>query len=202
MKPLTFPILIAGFALPASAEQLHSFDVAEDLSRFVVASEPAHDDGSPAYGAPFITQGYIYPAGTLDGDIEGTLADGSPAFPDKVIGVWTCDGYLIGDGMKTLTGDIVITRQIYQFEDGGILISQGTELVDVGVPVTRAITGGTGDYADAGPALTQVLLGMTDGYGVRLQVDLGAEARQALIDGTATVVPVAYRPKPHEIDAD
>ena len=202
MKTITIAFIAASFALPASAEQRHSFDVAEDLSRFVFAPEPAHEDGSPAYGTPFITRGYLSPAGTLDGGVEGTLADGSPAFPDQVIGVWTCDGYLVGDGMKTLSGDIVVTRQIYQFDDGGILISQGTELADIGVPVTRAITGGTGDYADAGPALTQVLLGMSDGYGVRLQVDLGAEARQALLEGPRSPVPVAFRPDPFEVDAN
>jgi hypothetical protein len=27
----------------------------------------------PAYGNAFITQGYIYPAGTLEGGVEGTL---------------------------------------------------------------------------------------------------------------------------------
>lgn len=202
MKLIATAILAGGLALPAAAEQLQSFDVAEDLSRFVMTGDHAHEDGSPAYGTPFITQGYIYPAGTLDGGVEGTLEDGSPAFPDLVIGVWTCDGYLVGDGMKTVTGDIVITRQIYQFEGGDVLISQGSELADLDIPVTRAITGGTGDYADAGPALTQVLLGMSDGYGVRLQIDLGTESRHASLAVPATVVPVAYRTDLHEIDAD
>ena len=36
-----------------------------------------------------------------------------------------------------------------------------------------AVTGGTGDYADAPAELDQVLLGMSDGYGVRLQIELG-----------------------------
>lgn len=65
----------------------------------------------PAYGNAFITQGYIYPAGTLDGRVERTLANGDPAFPDLVIGEWTCDGYFVADGMRTETGAIVITRQ-------------------------------------------------------------------------------------------
>ena len=184
MKLVALTALAASLAMPAAADPLAAFDVAEDLSRFVFAPAPVFEDGMPAYGNPFITQGYLYPAGTLDGGVEGTLPDGSPAFPDKVIGTWTCDGYLVGDGMRTETGDIVVTRQIYQFDDGDILISQGTELADIGVPVVRAITGGTGDYADAGPALEQVLLGMSDGYGVRIQVTLAdgrrAEAETAL----------------------
>jgi len=165
-------------AAPAFAGGLTHFEVAEDLSRFVYAETQRFDDGMPAYGNAFVTQGYIYPAGTLDGGVEGTLENGSSAFPDKVIGTWTCDGYFVGDGMRTETGTVVITRQVYEFEGGDILIAQGPEIVDIGVPVDRAVTGGTGDYADAGPVLTQVLLGMTDGYGVRLQLSLG-DSRQA-----------------------
>ncbi len=159
--------------LPASAEQLAAFDVAEDITRFVHAEAPVFDDGLPAYGNPFVTQGYIYPAGTLDGGVEGTLADGSPAFPDAVLGVWTCDGYFVGDGFHTETGDVVISRQIFQFTDGSLLVTHGAELIDLGVSVTRAITGGAGDYAAAGPSVTQTLLGMSDGYGARLRMALG-----------------------------
>jgi hypothetical protein len=163
-------------ATPVLSETLSAFDVAEDLTRFVYAETPRFDDDMPAYGNAFITQGYIYPAGTLDGGVEGTLADGSPAFPDKVIGAWTCDGYFVGEGMRTESGTFVVSRQIFQFEDGGLLITQGPERVENGVPVTRAVTGGTGDYAHAGSEMVQVMLGMSDGYGVRLQMTLsGAE---------------------------
>ncbi|NND20164.1 MAG: hypothetical protein HKN98_16455 [Silicimonas sp.] len=176
MKPnnFLFAAIIAATPLAATAEPLNAFDVAEDISRFVYAEAPVYDDGMPAYGNAFITQGYIYPAGTLDGGVEGTLPDGTPAFPDLVIGEWTCDGYFIADGMRTETGAMVITRQIYRFEDGDLLISHGVELADPGVTVTRAVTGGTGDYADAPVALDQVMLGMSDGYGVRLQIELAA----------------------------
>ena len=95
-----------------AGEPLAAFDVAEDMSRFVFAAAPVFDDGMPAYGNAFITQGYIYPAGTLDGGVEGTLPNGEPAFPDLVIGEWTCNGYFVGDGMRTETGAIVMTRQI------------------------------------------------------------------------------------------
>ena len=40
-------------------------DIAEDGTRFVIDEAPVFDDGFPAYGNPFVTQGYIYPAGTL-----------------------------------------------------------------------------------------------------------------------------------------
>ena len=181
MKHTNLIIAAAMAAMPMVAEAgdpLAAFDVAEDLSRFVFAAAPVFDDQMPAYGNAFVTQGYIYPAGTLDGGVEGTLPNGDPAFPDLVIGEWTCDGYFIGDGMRTETGAIVMTRQVYRFNDGDLLISHGPELVDTGVAVTRAVTGGTGDYADAPAELNQVLLGMSDGYGVRLRVELGGEAAE------------------------
>ncbi|MEQ8403443.1 MAG: hypothetical protein RIB53_07510 [Roseitalea porphyridii] len=179
MKHTKLLIAAAIAAMPFGAnagEPLAAFDVAEDISRFVFAAAPVFDDGMPAYGNAFVTQGYIYPAGTLDGGVEGTLPNGDPAFPDLVIGEWTCDGYFIGDGMRTQTGALVMTRQVYRFNDGDLLISHGAELVDAGVTVTRAVTGGTGDYADAPAEIDQVLLGMTDGYGVRLQIELGGGA--------------------------
>lgn len=159
-----------------------SFDVAEDLSRFIFASEPVFEDGMPAFGNAFVTQGYIYEDGTLDGGAEGTLADGSPAFPNKVIGRWTCDGYFVGDGARTTTGAMVITRQVFEFENGDILINQGTELADIGVDAPRAITGGTGSFANITGQMTQVLLGMTDGYGVRLSIDIPSGEQAALHD--------------------
>ena len=60
--------------------------MAEDLSRFVYGEAPVLDDGMPTYGYAFLTQGYIYPAGTLNRSVEGTLPNGDHAFPDLVIG--------------------------------------------------------------------------------------------------------------------
>ena len=37
------------------------------------------------------------------------------------------------------------------------------------------MTGGTGDYADAPAEIRQTLLGMSDGYGVRLQMEFAEE---------------------------
>lgn len=182
MKHTNLLLAAAIAAMPIAGnagEPLAAFDVAEDISRFVFSAAPVFDDGMPAYGNAFITQGYLYPAGTLDGGVEGTLPNGDPAFPDLVIGEWTCDGYFVGDGMRTETGALVMTRQVYRFNDGDLLISHGAELVDAGVTVTRAVTGGTGDYADAPAEIDQVLLGMSDGYGVRLQIELGGGSANA-----------------------
>lgn len=182
MKRTNLLLAAAIVAMPSAGsagEPLAAFDVAEDISRLVFAAEPVFDDGMPAYGNAFVTQGYIYPAGTLDGGVEGTLSNGDPAFPDLVIGEWTCDGYFVGDGMRTETGAIVMTQQVYRFNDGDLLISHGPELIDAGVTVTRAVTGGTGDYADAPAEIDQVLLGMSDGYGVRLQIELSGGSTEA-----------------------
>ena len=151
------------------------FDVAEDHTRFVFASAPVHDDGLPAFGNAFVTQGYVYEDGTLDGGHEGVNPDGSPVFPDKVIGTWTCDGWYVGDGFHTKEGTILISRQVFEFDDGSILISQGPESVDENIPLPRAITGGTGDFAGIGNEMSQVLLGMSDGFGVRLQFEINPE---------------------------
>ena len=150
MKLRTLLSTAALLTLPitALAEAPDAFDVAEDITRFSFAASPVFDDGMPAYGNAFVTQGYIYPAGTLSDGAEGANPDGSPAFPDLVIGTWTCDGYFVGDGMRTETGAIVITRQVHHFNTGEILVSHGPELVDAGVSLERAVTGGTGNLAD------------------------------------------------------
>ena len=182
----TRTLILAAFtaAIPAVAladGARAAFDVAEDLSRFVYDEAPVFEDGMPAYGNAFVTQGYVYPAGTLDGGVEGTTPEGRPAFPDKVIGTWTCDGYYVGDGFRTQSGTVVITRQVIVFEDGDLLITQGPELAETDVAIVRAVTGGTGDYIGAPAEIQQTLLGMSDGYGVRLQMEFaGKNARSTL----------------------
>lgn len=172
--------MVVAVATPAMSEDaLKEFDVAEDLSRFIFASSPVHADGMPAFGNPFVTQGYIYPAGTLNGGVEGTNADGTPVWPELVLGTWTCDGYFVGDGGYTTTGNMVITRQVFQFNDGSLIITQGPELADTHVAIERPITGATGDYLNAGEVMEQTLLGMTDGYGVRLQFEIDPDDQHA-----------------------
>ena len=184
MKLTSLLTATALLALPtfASAEALTAFDVAEDHTRFIFAAQPVFDDGMPAYGNAFVTQGYIYPSGTLSNGDEVVKSNGSPAYPDLVVGTWTCDGYFVGDGMRTETGAIVMTRQVYHFNTGDILISHGPELVDAGVPFDRVVTGGTGDYAQASE-LQQVMLGMSEGFGVRLQFEIEDNDLAFLNDG-------------------
>jgi len=156
-------------------------DVAEDASRFVFDEARLFDDGMPAYGTPFVTQGYIYPEGTLNGS-NGVLEDGSPEFPDLVLGEWTCYGYLIGDGMHTETGTVVVSTQLYQFDEShgnALIVTNGFELADLNVPIARAISGGTGIYQNARGEQVQELLGFTDQMGVNLRIEFNLNGVEA-----------------------
>ena len=158
------------------------FDVAESAPKFVFDEAPVFDDGFPAYGNSFVTQGYIYPFNTLS-DSNGVNPDGSPEFPELVIGEWTCRGFFIGDGAHTLTGPWVITTQHYDFYDepgfadnkqssSKNIISDGYELVDIGIEGERAITGGTGIFKRARGEAVQTLLGFNASEGVNLRFKL------------------------------
>ena len=162
-----------GNSLSESANVVR-FDVAEDASRFVFDEAPVFEDGMPAHGNTFVTQGYIYEYGTLKGG-NGVLADGSPEFPDKVIGEWTCRGVFVGAGAHTETGAWVVTTQLYNFgsELGqNTLVTEGYEIADVNVNIKRAITGGTGEYAQTRGEIAQALLGFNGSEGVNLRFEM------------------------------
>ncbi|MCP4385310.1 MAG: hypothetical protein GY798_28515 [Hyphomicrobiales bacterium] len=168
-KTLTTLALLSTMAGSALAgDMLTRFDVAEDQTRFAFAPAPVFDDGYPAHGNPFVTQGYIYPAGTLADGVSGVLENGDAAFPDKVLGTWTCDGWFVGDATHTKTGTWLLSRQVFEFADGDILITQGPEIADQGKTFVRPITGGTGDYASADGVIEQTLLGFTEHMGVSI----------------------------------
>lgn len=91
-------ILTVKHAAPNSFDNRSiSFDVAENGHHFTPDETPAFPDGVPAFGAEFITEGYLYPVGTLNGS-NGVNPDGSPEFPNKVIGHWVCRGWHVGEG--------------------------------------------------------------------------------------------------------
>ena len=158
-----------------AAESPHRFDVAEDHTRFVFAPEPVLESGMPAHGNPFVTQGYIYPYGTLTGAGSGVMEDGSPAFPDLVLGTWTCDGWFVGEGGDATTGVWLVSRQIFDFNNGDQLISQGTEIADIDVTNTRPITGAVGAYKGMSGEMQQTLLGFTEFMGVNVSFTLPDE---------------------------
>ena len=157
----------------ATAEPF-TFEISEDANKFIFDDSPVFDDGLPAYGNPFVTQGFIYEAGTL-ADGGGVNPDGSPTHPDKVIGTWTCEGFMIGDGARTEAGPWVISTQVYDFDDfdgTDIVVSHGIETPEIGQRVERAVIGGTGEHVGASGTQTQVLESFNETEGVNLTVTL------------------------------
>src|SRR5262245_5428705 len=73
------------------------FDLAEDGTRLVRADAPILAESMQAHGAPYRSQGYIYPAGTLSAQVDGVNADGSPQFPERVLGQWSAYGWSVGN---------------------------------------------------------------------------------------------------------
>lgn len=164
----------------ASDVQALTIEVAENGTRFTPDEGPVFDDdGFPAYGAAFITEGYIYPEGTLATSTHGgAMPDGSPEFPDLVIGRWTCWGYHVGDGAHTQPGEgpWVVTTQYFDFGDAfgaESITTVGYEFPDTDEH-SRAIVGGTGEYSFIGGQQRQTFLAWNDSVGVQLTVTFEA----------------------------
>ena len=179
--PVVPAVVVAPTANQQAADEVSNevlrFDVAEDMSRFIFDKDVVYDDGMPADGSSFITRGYLYEYGTLQGG-NGVNADGSPEFPDKVLGEWICQGYMINEAAHASTGVWVFSTQFFQLgEEAGAqtIVTQGYELADLDVAIARAITGGTGDYKSAGGESSQILLGFNASEGVNLRVELNVE---------------------------
>ncbi len=154
--------------------KIKRFDIAENGSRFSFDAEPVDENGLPAYGGEFITQGYLYPYNFLETH-NGVNEDGSPAYPEEVVGRWVCRGWHIGEGASTVTGPWVVTTQIFDLNEKygrQTIITEGYELADINVGIDRAITGGTGKFGRAKGTSTQKLLGFNSSYGVNVRVIL------------------------------
>lgn len=150
------------------------FDVAEDMNRFIFDKDVAYEDGMPADGSSFITRGYLYEPGTLTAS-NGVNPDGSPEFPEKVIGEWICQGYMINEAAHATEGVWVFSTQFFQLGDepgAQTIVTAGYELADIDVAIARAITGGSGDYKTARGESAQTLLGFNASQGVNLRVQI------------------------------
>jgi hypothetical protein len=150
-----------------------SIDVVADCNRFVAEGTP--HPASPAFGDYFMQEEIIYRPGTLaancaGGDGCGLNPDGTPEFPDEVIGKWTCWGSFVGNGGATEAGTWLYSTQVYEFEAGELepnvfepgehaLVSHGPERIDLAVPFDRAVAGGYGRYKGAGGEVRQTKIG-------------------------------------------
>lgn len=192
--------LLAATAGLAQADALTAFDVAEDHTRIFMAAQPVHENGMPAHGNAFVSQGYIYPEGTLADGTVGVLKDGSPAFPDLVLGTWTCDGYFVGEGGNATTGVWIISRQTFAFDDGATVVTQGTEIADIGQPNLRPVTGATGDYVEINGGLIQTTLGFTEFWGLSATYAFEAPVMNASPARDAAFYGDGYQAKPVDED--
>ena len=149
-------------------------EVAEYGSRFFPDSSMADADGNPTRGAWFVTEGYIYEAGTLtcdaDGVCNGVVYDDagvpSPEFPDAVLGTWHCAGTHLEDAavMGEFVGPVALTTQIFDFGENGAdsIVTTGYESANVGVGYQRAVVGGTGMYSGASGVQNQTTIGFNN----------------------------------------
>lgn len=139
-------------------------DVAEDFKKFVpTLVKPEHTQ--PERGSFFVTEGRIFPAGTIQGD--GATFDPSQR---GHIGVWFCRGtHLVAAHEIPAAPLWVDTAQLF------VLGRQGkeqltTEGIEGNGTVTRIVTGGTGNYAGWTGEQRQTFLGFNATGGVNLRI--------------------------------
>jgi hypothetical protein len=178
--PQSALICALALALPtagAQAEETFSVDVVADCNRFISEGKPhpIPEEELPVFGDYFMQEGLIYEGGTLaanceDGDGCGLNEDGTPEFPEAVIGKWTCYGSFVGNGAATAEGVWLYSTQVYEFEVEQIapnvfapgahaLVSIGPERNDLNVPWDRAIAGGYGKFKRARGEVQQTKIG-------------------------------------------
>ena len=174
MAGLVFAALVGMFMAPgqAFAGKYHGtfFDMATNVTTFVADDAPLRDDGFPDHGNTFIVEGYLYPGGLLTSD-DGILPDGSPEYPDQVIGTWRCRGWFLDDGLTAVSGPFAATNQTFYFDNGGDLIAtDGLEIA--GQAFRRAISGGVGNYEGMkGEALQEAIgTNATGGHNIRFRM--------------------------------
>lgn len=140
-------------------------DVAEDLAGKFVPTFVKPTDTQPERGSFFVTEGRVFPAGTIQGD--GASFD---PYQRGHIGVWFCRGtHLVAANEIPAAPLWVDSAQLY------ILGRQGkeqlsTEGVEGPGTLTRIVTGGAGNYAGWTGEQTQTFLGFNPTGGVNLRV--------------------------------
>ena len=138
-------------------------DVAEDFSLFnPTLVRPT--DTQPERGSFFITEGNIFPAGTIKGD--GATFDPNTG---GAIGRWFCRGtHLVSATEFPTAARAVHTAQLYLLPDEGTSVA--TEGVEGAVPVVRPVSGGTGGFRGYIGEQRQTMLGFNASGGVNLRV--------------------------------
>jgi hypothetical protein len=185
-QPVSRPTLraaaLAGLALalvsPAHAQEaaddrgsrrreplVFTVDVAEDLAGKFVPTKVKPDDTQPERGSFFLTEGRVFPAGTIPND----STDFDP-YQRGHIGVRFCRGTHLVAGNEIPAAPLwVNSTQLY------VLGRQGkeqlsTEGIEGNGTVTRIVTGGAGNYAGWTGEQKQTFLGFNRTGGVNVRV--------------------------------
>jgi hypothetical protein len=145
-----------------------TIDVAEDFSQFV-PTKVRPEDTQPERGAFFVTEGRIFPAGTIPKGGTPEAPNGFDPNGAGAIGTWFCRGtHLVSGALFPVTARAVHTGQLYLMPNERKSIS--TEGVEGAGATVRPVTGGTGPFAGYTGEQRQELLGFNASGGVNLRV--------------------------------
>ena len=140
-------------------------DVAEDLTGKFVPTFVKPEHMQPERGSFFVTEGRVFPAGTIEGD-----GFGFNPYRSGHIGVWICRGtHLVSAAEIPAAPWWVTSAQLF------VLGRQGkehiaTEGIEGSGTVTRIVTGGAGNYVGFVGEQRQTFLGFNSTGGVNLRV--------------------------------
>jgi hypothetical protein len=154
-------------------------DVAEDLAGKFVPTFVKPEHTRPERGSFFITEGRVFPAGTIQGD-------GADFDPNRSghVGVWICRGTHLVSASEIPAAPLwVSSAQLF------VLGRQGkeqlsTEGIEGAGTSTRIVTGGAGNFTGFVGEQRQTFLGFNPTGGVNLRVTFtlkkvaGADDRQ------------------------
>jgi hypothetical protein len=171
---LTAALAIAGVVntAPTATAQMNNFsqekieftiDVAEDMAKFIEPRVPLNTE--PLRGSFFVTEGNIYPAGTIP-------ATGGDQFDPNLpgaLGKWFCKGtFLVAGSVFDKSATAVLTDQLFLYpDDKQSIATTGTEGNGLAV---RTVIGGTGRYVGFMGEQRQEFLGFNKSGGVNLRV--------------------------------
>jgi len=141
-----------------------TFDVSEDMNKYVEHRVAAGVE--PVRGSQFITEGAVFPAGTIPG--KGEQFD--PNSPGAR-GTWFCKGVFLVKGSEfDKSPQAVYSDQVYLLpSDLHSITTSGTEGNGTAI---RAVTGGTGAYTGYVGVQRQQFLGFNKTGGVNLRVTI------------------------------
>jgi hypothetical protein len=153
---------------PSGNPLVFTVDVAEDFAKFnPTLVKPT--DTEPTRGSWFITEGNVYPAGTIQGPGD-TFDPNTPG----AIGRWYCRGTHLVSASEIPAAPLwVDTAQLYFLpSDEHSIVTDGLEGNGI---ILRAVTGGTGKFRGYFGRQQQQFLGFNTTGGVNLRVTFTLE---------------------------